>query len=65
MTSERKQSSKTKDRRKRPAFPLWLHTSGRCCKKIRNRFFYFGPESDPDGALARWMRVKDDLLAGA
>ena len=59
---------------KRPAskptlggFPLWIHPSGRWCKKVRGRAYYFGKVADdPNGqaALKRWLEVKDDLLAG-
>jgi integrase len=47
-----------------PDFPLTAHSSGRWCKKIRQRTFYFGPISDPQAALDRWLKEKDDLLAG-
>lgn len=47
-----------------PDFPLWLHPSGRWCKKVRQRVHYFGPADDPQAALERWLDVKDDLLAG-
>jgi len=48
-------------------FPLWLHPSGRWCKKVRARFHYIGPVADdPEGkaVLRRWLEVNDDLLAG-
>lgn len=48
-------------------FPLWVHPSGRWCKKIKGRFHYFGRVSDDthgEKALAEWLRVRDDLLAG-
>ena len=48
-------------------FPLWVHPSGRWCKKVRARAHYFGKVADdPEGAAAldEWLRVKDDLLAG-
>jgi integrase len=45
-------------------FPLWLHPSGRWAKKVRQRVHYFGKADDPQGALERWLEVKDDLLAG-
>jgi integrase len=54
-------------------FPLFVHKSGkfgRWCKKVRQRFHYFGPV-DPDAsdygaqaALERWLDEKDALLAG-
>lgn len=50
-----------------PDFPLFVHRTGRWCKKVRGKFWYFGKvANDPDGkrALAEWLRVKDDLLAG-
>jgi integrase len=43
-------------------FPLWLHPSGRWCRKIQQRVHYFG--RDRQAALEEWLRVKDDLLAG-
>lgn len=48
-------------------FPLFKHGSGRWCKKVRGHFRYFGKVADdPDGqaALDRWLKQKDDLLAG-
>ncbi len=45
-------------------FPLWPHPSGRWCRKIKGRFHYFGPWSNPRAALDKWNREKDDLLAG-
>jgi integrase len=45
-------------------FPLTPHPSGRWCKKIRGKLTYFGPWSNPDAALAKWLEQKDDLLAG-
>lgn len=47
-----------------PDFPLFAHQSGRWCKKIKQRFHYFGPLSDPDKALERYLETKDDLYAG-
>lgn len=47
-----------------PDFPLTPHPTGRWCKKVRGKVRFFGPWRDPDGALAEWLRVKDDLLAG-
>ena len=38
-------------------FPLWKHSSGRFCKKIQGKFHYFGPISDPDGALSATVNL--------
>jgi integrase len=43
---------------------LTAHPSGRWCKKIKGRTFYFGSLSDPDAALEKWLNEKDYLLAG-
>jgi integrase len=54
-------------RKPRPDFPLWVHPSGRWCKKVRGRFHYFGYlRDDPQGeaALERWIAQRDDLQAG-
>ncbi len=48
----------------RPDFPLFPHATRRWAKKVRGRLHYFGPWDDPDGALAKWLEQKDDLLAG-
>jgi integrase len=47
-----------------PDFPLTAHPAGYWCKKIRGKLYYFGPWSDPDGALAKYNEQKDDLHAG-
>jgi integrase len=47
-----------------PEFPLTAHPAGYWCKKIRGKIHYFGPWSDPDGALAKYLEQKDDLHAG-
>jgi integrase len=47
-----------------PEFPLTAHPVGYWCKKIRGKIHYFGPWSDPDGALAKYEEQKDALHAG-
>lgn len=54
----------TKPSKPYPEYPLTAHPAGYWCKKIRGRIHYFGPWSDPDGALARYLEQKDDLHAG-
>jgi len=45
-------------------FPLTAHPASVWAKKIRGKLYYFGPWSDPDGALANYRRQEDDLQAG-
>jgi len=47
-----------------PDYPFYAHASGQWAKRVRNKVHYFGPWSDPDAALAKWLKEKDDLLAG-
>jgi integrase len=45
-------------------YPLYAHASGQWAKRVRNKVHYFGPWADPDAALAKWLKQRDDLLAG-
>ena len=54
----------TKPNKPYPEFPLTAHPAGYWCKKIRGKLHYFGPWSDLDGALAKYLEQKDALHAG-
>lgn len=55
---------KARPEKPHPDFPLFPHASGRWAKKVRGKFHYFGPWSDPEAALQKWLREKDYILAG-
>jgi integrase len=43
-------------------FPLWLHPSGRWCRKVDGKWYYFG--RDKEAALVQWLQDKDSIFAG-
>lgn len=47
-----------------PDFPLYAHPSGSWAKSIAGKKHYFGPWSDPAGALAAYLASKDNLEKG-
>ena len=57
-----KSASKVSKTKPRKDYPLFLHKSGQWCKKVKQKFHYFG--TDPVEAEKEWDRVKDDLRAG-
>ena len=44
-----------------PEFPLTAHPTGRWCKKVRGPVIFFGKIDDPQAALDKWLKEKDEL----
>ncbi|HUT09843.1 MAG TPA: tyrosine-type recombinase/integrase [Thermoguttaceae bacterium] len=64
IASPKKTAKGSRPAKPHPDYPLYAHASGQWAKRVRNKVHYFGPWSDPDAALKRWLKEKDDLLAG-
>ena len=63
-SGEIEQWRRWKKRKENRDYPLTVNGNGYWSKKIKGEVHYFGPLSDPEGAAAEWVRVKDHLLAG-
>lgn len=57
-------AKQTKPDKPYPEFPLTAHPAGVWAKKIRGKLYYFGPWSEPDAALAKYLRERDFRQAG-
>lgn len=60
MADSTPKRARVKPAKPRPDWPLFPHNNGSWAKKIKGRLIYFGPWSDPGGALQRYQ----DVLAG-
>lgn len=56
--------AKTKPTKPKKDYPLYAHSSGQWAKKINQRVYYFGPWSNPQAALDKYLDEKDNILAG-
>ena len=56
--------ARVKPQKPYPSFPLTANGNGKWSKKIGGKVFYFGPWEDPEGALEKYLDVKDDIHAG-
>jgi len=60
-------ATKRKYRKPHPDFPLTPHPTGRWCKKVKGKFYFFGRiegDENGDAALAYWLKEKDNAFAG-
>lgn len=69
VVSDNRSRRKHQSAKPYPDYPLTAHPSGRWCKKVKGKILFFGPIGDGSDAywrpaLDKWLREKDDLLAG-
>lgn len=57
-------SAGNKPAKPRKDYPLFAHRNGQWCKKVKGKFYYFGPWDDPIAAEASWERDKLAILEG-
>ena len=61
---QRKPRKPKKPAKPYPDFPLTPHPSGRWCKKVMGKLYYFGAWDDPQAALNRWLDDREGIYAG-
>jgi integrase len=64
MSKSKKKRASPQVSKPYPGFPLCVHPNGSWVKKIKGRLHYFGPVTDPDAALQKYLDQRDDLHAG-
>jgi integrase len=51
-----KPRNSTKPAKPYPGYPLWAHTCGQWCKKVKGHLRFYGVWADPEGALEEYKR---------
>lgn len=64
LSAKSGKGSTEKPSKPREDFPLYAHATKRWAKKFKNRIYYFGPWSDPEGAEAAFWEWKAVYIDG-